>query len=278
MPEFSEKEILQLEKESTGIYMSGHPMTAYKDYAKKIHAAKTIDLLEADVNDKTSFYKSGQRVRILTILSAVKKKVTKNNTTMAFLQAEDVTGSIECVVFPKKMEQVADLLVEDNIVVIEGRLELSDDSASKISLDSIELAPSVEKLSGQGRAVSAPPPPDYTPIKRDIPLAPAKTYEETQAQQAPVQTAQPSAPVQSAQPVQKKSNRGLFLRLPGENCAELAQIMPMITEFSGPTPVHFYYNDSKKYNMETGIKTSVTASLYGKLQNILGNSNVVLKN
>lgn len=278
VPEFSEKEILQLEKESTGIYMSGHPMTAYKDYAKKIHAAKTIDLLEADVNDKTSFYKSGQRVRILTILSAVKKKVTKNNTTMAFLQAEDVTGSIECVVFPKKMEQVADLLVEDNIVVIEGRLELSDDSASKISLDSIELAPSVEKISGQGRAVSAPPPPDYTPIKRDIPLAPAKTYEETQAQQAPVQTAQPSAPVQSAQPVQKKSNRGLFLRLPGENCAELAQIMPMITEFSGPTPVHFYYNDSKKYNMETGIKTSVTASLYGKLQNILGNSNVVLKN
>lgn len=240
-------------------------MTAYKDYAKKIHAAKTIDLLEADVNDKTSFYKSGQRVRILTILSAVKKKVTKNNTTMAFLQAEDVTGSIECVVFPKKMEQVADLLVEDNIVVIEGRLELSDDSASKISLDSIELAPSVEQLSGSGRAVSAPPPPEYTPIKRDIPLAPAS------------EPASNSAP-QATSVQQKKSNRGLFLRLSSENCPEMAQIMPMITEFSGPTPVHFYYTDTKKYNMETGIKTSVTASLYGKLQNLLGNSNVVLKN
>lgn len=267
IPEFSEKEILQLEKESTGIYMSGHPMTAYKDYAKKIHAAKTIDLLEADVNDKSSFYKSGQRVRILTILSAVKKKVTKNNTTMAFLQAEDVTGSIECVVFPKKMEQVADLLVEDNIVVIEGRLELSDDSASKISLDSIELAPSVERIKGGGTA-SAPPPPEYTPIKRDIPLAPASQPAESAAT---VQTQ--AAPVQ-----QKKSTRGLFLRLPSENCSEISQIMPMITEFSGPTPVHFYYTDAKKYNMETGIKTSVTASLYGKLQNILGNSNVVLKN
>ena len=275
IPEFSEKEILQLEKESTGIYMSGHPMSAYKDYAKKIHAAKTIDLLEADVNDKSSFYKSGQRVRILTILSAVKKKVTKNNTTMAFLQAEDVTGSIECVVFPKKMEQIADLLVEDNIVVIEGRLELSDDSASKISLDSIELAPAVERLSGGGKSVSAPPPPEYTPIKRDIPLASA-----SETVSAPVQTpVQTSSPATQAAPAQqKKSNRGLFLRLPSDNCPELSQIMPMITEFSGPTPVHFYYTDAKKYNMSTGIKTSVTATLYGKLQKILGNSNVVLKN
>lgn len=275
IPEFSEKEILQLEKESTGIYMSGHPMSAYKDYAKKIHAAKTIDLLEADVNDKSSFYKSGQRVRILTILSAVKKKVTKNNTTMAFLQAEDVTGSIECVVFPKKMEQVADLLVEDNIVIIEGRLELSDDSASKISLDSIELAPAVERLSGGGKSVSAPPPPEYTPIKRDIPLA-SVSETESASVQTPVQT--PAPAVQTAPVQQKKSNRGLFLRLPSENCPELSQIMPMITEFSGPTPVHFYYTDTKKYNMSTGIKTSVTATLYGKLQKILGNSNVVLKN
>ena len=275
IPEFSEKEILQLEKESTGIYMSGHPMSAYKDYAKKIHAAKTIDLLEADVNDKSSFYKSGQRVRILTILSAVKKKVTKNNTTMAFLQAEDVTGSIECVVFPKKMEQIADLLVEDNIVVIEGRLELSDDSASKISLDSIELAPAVERLSGGGKSVSAPPPPEYTPIKRDIPLASASETVSAPVQ-TPVQTSSPAA--QNAPAQQKKSNRGLFLRLPSDNCPELSQIMPMITEFSGPTPVHFYYTDAKKYNMSTGIKTSVTATLYGKLQKILGNSNVVLKN
>ncbi len=264
--EYSEKEILQLEKEATGIYMSGHPMTAYKDYARKIHASKTIDLLEADVNDKSSPYKSGQRVKILTILSTVKKKVTKNNTTMAFLQAEDVTGSIECVVFPKKMEQIADLLVEDNIVVIEGRLELSDDSASKISLDSIELAPSLEQLSG-GK-VAAPPPPDYVPIKRDIPLS------------APIETTSvesKSDPVVAAT-TQKKSTRGLFLRFESETCGEFSKVMPMITQFSGPTDVYFYFNDTKRYNMQTGIKTSVTATLYAKLREVLGNSNVVLKN
>ena len=278
VPEFSEKEILQLEKESTGIYMSGHPMTAYKDYARRIHAAKTIDLLEADVNDKSSFYKNGHRVKILTILSTVKKKVTKNNTTMAFLQAEDVTGSIEVVVFPKKMEQVADLLVEDNIVVIEGRLELSDDSASKISLDSITLAPSLERLNGTAPVSSAPiPPPDYVPMKRDIPLPTGFNSDTASSEPASV-PARPAVSEKPAQPQQKKSTRGLFLRLPSEGCPEIEQIMPLITQFSGPTPVHFYYSDVDKYNMHTGISTSVTASLYGKLQNILGNSNVVLKN
>ena len=263
-----------MEKETTGLYMSGHPMTAYKDYARKIHAAKTIDLLEADVNDKSSFYKSGQRVKILTILSAVKKKVTKNNTTMAFLQAEDVTGSIEVVVFPKKMEQVADLLVEDNIVVIEGRLELSDDSASKLSLDSIELAPSLERLNGTATVAAAPPPPpDYVPMKRDIPLpTELKPEQSVSASSAPAQ----KPPVQNTQ--QKKSTRGLFLRFSSENCSELSQVMPLITQYSGPTPVHFYYTDANKYNMQTGISTSVTQALYVKLQNILGNSNVVLKN
>lgn len=264
--EFSEKEILQLEKESTGIYMSGHPMTPYKNYSKKIHAAKVIDLLEADVNDKMSRYKSGQRVRILTILSAVKKKVTKNNTTMGFLQAEDVTGSIEVVVFPKKMAQVGELLIEDSIVIIDGRLELKDDEEAKISLDAIEVAPSPEDVK-LGK-IAAPPPPDYKPIAREIPLS----HITGQA------TAERPTPVKTEAAPKKSSTRGLFLRIPSENSPEMEKVFSMVTTYSGPTTVYFYYNDTKKYNMQTGIKTSVTASLYGELQKLLGNSNVVLKN
>lgn len=271
LKEFSEKEILQLEKEATGIYMSGHPMTAYKSYARKIRAANVIDLLESDVNDPQSMYKTGQRVKILTILSTVKKKVTKNNTTMAFLQAEDVTGSIEVVVFPKKMLQIAELLIEDSIVIIEGRLELKDDEAAKISLDAIEVAPSQEEVK-MGK-IAAPPPPDYTPIAREIPVAVEYSEpEKPEPQAAPVSKKQ-TAPVQK-----KSSTRGLFLRIPSEDAPVMADVMAMVTEFSGPTTVHFYFTDANKYNLKTGISTSVTATLYGKLQNLLGNSNVVLKN
>ena len=89
LPEFTDKELLQFEKDSTGIYMSGHPMTDYKDYSRRVHAAKISDLLECDVNDKHSMYHSGQKIKIVAILSSVRKKITKSDTTMAFLQAED---------------------------------------------------------------------------------------------------------------------------------------------------------------------------------------------
>ncbi|MCD7828387.1 MAG: DNA polymerase III subunit alpha [Clostridiales bacterium] len=273
--EFSEKELLQLEKDSTGIYMSGHPMTAYKDYAKRIRAARIVDLLESDVNDKQSMYKDGTRVKILTILSTVKKKVTKSNTTMAFLQAEDVTGSIEVVVFPKKMLQIADLLVEDSIVIIEGRLELKDDEESKISLDSIEKAPSVEEL--KRKSARSVPPPEYTPLKpeystlkKDISLSGQADAKSAEGQKNKPENVQ-NAP-------KKGSKRGLFLRIPSANSPEMSKIMPMVTAYAGPTSVHFFYEDTNEYNLATGITTSVTSSLYGKLQEILGNRNVVLKN
>jgi hypothetical protein len=100
------------------------------------------------------------------------------------------------------MEQVADLLVEDNIVIIEGRLELSDDSESKLSLDSIELAPKTENLTAP--LPSAPPPPEYRPINRDIPLAVSyEPVEETHVS-ATVQTQ--SKPQSSTQ--KKSSTRG----------------------------------------------------------------------
>ena len=115
-------------------------MTDYKDYSRRVHAAKISDLLECDVNDKNSMYHSGQKIKIVAILSSVRKKITKSDTTMAFLQAEDVTGMINLIVFPKKFIQFAELLKEDNIVEIVGRLELSDDEDPKMSLDEITLA------------------------------------------------------------------------------------------------------------------------------------------
>ncbi|MBR5496609.1 MAG: hypothetical protein IKV76_01330, partial [Clostridia bacterium] len=134
------------------------------------------------------------------------------------------------------------------------------------------IAPSQEEVN-MGK-IAAPPPPDYKPIKRDIPLtAPAE------APVRPVEANPVPAPAKPAAPVQKKSStRGLFLRLPSADCPQMPTVLRMVTEFSGPTTVHFYYEDTKKYNMETGIKTSVTATLYGKLQQLLGSSNVVLKN
>ncbi len=302
LPEFSEKEILQLEKDATGIYMSGHPIAVYKNYIKLIKSVSIGDLLESDANDRNSPYKSGQKVKVLGILSSVKKKITKSNTTIAFLKVEDVTGSIEVVVFSKKMEDYSELLKEDGIVIIEGRLELRDDESPKITLDTLELAPPPEsvknidykndpipatasdvpsyknKTPNNGAPLNVPAESDAN--NDDIKNVPLKPSAETPIN--PNNIKNTDAKPGGSKPVSankgKTSKRGLFLRLPSESSPQMESVLSLVTQYEGPTNVYFYYSDAKFYNLQTGITTSVTAALYGKLQNLLGNSNVVLKN
>jgi len=274
--EFSEKQKLQYEKEATGIYISGHPMAAYKSYAKKIHADKVIDLISSDPNDKNADYKSGDRVNLLVILSQVKKKVTKSDTTMAFIQAEDVTGMIQVIAFPKKYLEYGEILKEDNVAQINGRLELSEDEAPKVTLDSIELMPDASEL--DTRKIAPPPMPSYL-THSNYNYANVSVNQKTPVSTETSEIKKTSEHVGDSEPKQKKSgSRGLFLRFSSKDDPALSEAEQMVKLKPGPTKVYFYYSDTKKYNLNTGIKSCVTANLYGRLQNLLGKSNVVLKN
>ena len=142
--EFGRLEMLNYEKETTGLYISGHPMAEYVGLSKQIKAAPVSDLLEA-AGDEVSPYKDGAFVKVFGIISSVKKKITKNDSTMAFVTVEDVTGSVEIIVFPKIYERYANMLSVGNVTVIKGRLSLRDDEDSKIVADSFEPCPKEEK-------------------------------------------------------------------------------------------------------------------------------------
>ena len=142
--EFPVPELLNLEKETTGLYISGHPMAQYTDISNGIKAARIIDLLEAE-NDESSVYKDSTAVKILGIITSVKRKTTKNDTTMAFLNIEDVTGGMEVIVFPKNYENSKMLLEVGNVVLLSGRLSLRDDEDAKIVADNFAPCPSAEK-------------------------------------------------------------------------------------------------------------------------------------
>ena len=98
--EFPAVEKLRMEKESTGLYLSGHPMMEYTDAAKKVKAARISDLLEAAQEYSTRYIDNSQ-VTLLGIVSSIKKKITKSDATMAFLSVEDMYGAIEVIVFPR---------------------------------------------------------------------------------------------------------------------------------------------------------------------------------
>ncbi|MBQ3149851.1 MAG: DNA polymerase III subunit alpha [Clostridia bacterium] len=134
--ELPHEELMAMEKETTGLYLSGHPMAKYADDAAALKAVRLSDIA-AEKDEMTSFY-DNQHVRVLGIITSVKKKITKNNDSMAFLTVEDMTGSVEVIVFPKTLSESGSFIQEGKIVLINGRISIREDEDTKIVCMSIE--------------------------------------------------------------------------------------------------------------------------------------------
>lgn len=134
--EFPENKILAMEKEVLGIYVSGHPLSAYEEILKRKTSCSSRDFM-VDTRDYENSLKDNQSVIIGGLISAVSIKYTKNNKQMAFLSIEDMHGIVEAVVFPNVYEKFSHLITEENVIIIEGRVNISDDENGKIICESI---------------------------------------------------------------------------------------------------------------------------------------------
>jgi DNA polymerase-3 subunit alpha len=150
-PEYDEKEKLSMEKEMLGIYISGHPLEKMR---AQIEAKTTINSLklrelsepsEIEEDEKVTEYQDGQNVIYAGIVTSVKKKYTKNNTIMAFVTIEDLYGTTEFIVFDSCYRQCSDILVNDNIVEVEGRLSIREDEEPKIVARTIKEFAEIKK-------------------------------------------------------------------------------------------------------------------------------------
>ncbi len=273
--EFPEKQRLAMEKETTGLYMSGHPMTEHQRLAQSLGSAKTSDIISSSVTEPDSPYKDGDKVRLLGILATVRKKITKNDTTMAFLTMEDVYGSVEVLVFPKKFDKYGQLFAEDEIVLLTGKVSLRDDEIPKLLCE--EVVPLREIPDDEAYLQNYKLPETdytlrqsaYTAYEKNAPVNAAAS--EPSVTEVPRQT-QP----QTVQP-QKKTNRGLFLRVSSANGQDSQRAVKMCSIFEGNIPVILYYQDTKQYNFSTGFTTANNEDLINGLKKLLGEQNVVLK-
>ena len=127
MAEFSKQERMTMEKETTGIYLSGHPMDDYRKYLKNTHVVPIADLM-----DEEKHYADDQIVSVAGIVQSVKMKTTRNNSVMAYLTVEDDTASMEMLAFSSAINQYGGYLRENSPVVITGRLSLRDDKEPQI--------------------------------------------------------------------------------------------------------------------------------------------------
>ena len=132
LAEYTPAELLQQEKEVSGLYLSGHPLDAYREKSARIgsHTIKDLTGEDAHVQD-------GEKVRIVCAVVKNRMMTTKSNSMMAFTSVEDLTGTMEVIVFPKVLDRFRDAIQENAVVVIDGRLSVREDEASKLLADSI---------------------------------------------------------------------------------------------------------------------------------------------
>ena len=127
MPEKSRAELMSMEKETTGIYISGHPMDDYRKFLQNTHVVPIGNLM-----DEESRFQDDQIVSVAGIVQNVKMKTTRNNSMMAYVTVEDDTASIEMLAFSNVLSQYGGYLRENSAVVITGRLSLRDDKEPQI--------------------------------------------------------------------------------------------------------------------------------------------------
>ncbi len=147
--EFPKNELLKMEKEMTGLYLSGHPLDKYESVINSLGYAHTIDLLEAG-GDGFSFYKDQSKVTIAGIISHITLKQTRNGKNMAFVTIEDLLGSLEIIVFPNILERYSDFLIQGGVITVSGTLSIEEEKEPKVLADEIGGAP-VKKQSAQIR-------------------------------------------------------------------------------------------------------------------------------
>ncbi len=128
LEEFSKAELLFMENEVAGMYLSGHPISEYDGYIDAIKADKIGDI----INQESNKYHDQGKVKVVCIVSKVKNQVTRNNQMMAFIQVEDRYGSTEVVVFPNVYAKYGGLLMVGNVVEIHGNISHKEDEEPKI--------------------------------------------------------------------------------------------------------------------------------------------------
>lgn len=242
IPEVSKRELLAMEKETTGLYLSGHPMDEYRDLARQAQAASVRQIIDDLSGESTQpQYKDGMTVHLACVITAVRLKSTKNGSMMAYVTVEDESAAIELVVFPRSLQQCGAYLTEDSAVLLTGKIDAREDEAPKILLN--EAQPLTEA------AVAS-----------------------MQSREHPQQSVYTDA--QAARMAPQK----LYLRISSMQSVEWPQIKDILVTQPGDTPVYLYPTDTKKKTLAARrYWCQPDVPFLEKLRFLLGEEDVIIK-
>ena len=257
IPDFPLRTKLNHEKNVTGLYITGHPLSEYTDALSRMttSTAQLAELLEGE-DHGLSF--DGQTVHMGGILTEVRQKATKAGNLMGFATLEDLTGTIEALVFPKVLERVSTELQPDEAVILTGRLSIREDEEPKLLLDTVEPLLTNAEYAEAKKNGPLSPVPGMKPVSRERAARPAAKAPET-----PADT--PILP-----------GKTLYLRLPSDSAIEM--VKPVLAANRGELPVVLYIESTgAKLRAPQELFVRPTQKFLDRLSDMLGAKNVVLK-
>ena len=247
--DFTLQQKLEMERDITGLYLSGHPIEKYTDFAKKISSASITDILES--KDGHGKYKDNQQVILVAVINSFKLKTTRNNSTMAFAMIEDILGTAEMIIFPKTLQEHAALLKEGNIIVIRGKINFKDDEDVKIICENVVI------------------PEEYD--------ASRFSYEDYSRNGNYNKNTKP-AENKEQKPAAKKNKPGLYIRVNSREDDQFKQAFAVTGIFEGDFPLYIFQRDTKKLMLAPRVNwVELNDVMISQLKKILGDENVAVR-
>jgi DNA polymerase-3 subunit alpha len=235
--EVSKRQKLSWERELLGIFVSDHPLSSYQDFIKNY--STPITQLNGDHD--------GKQARVSGIITKIHKILTRNGEQMIFATIEDMQKSMEAVVFPKKYADNSEIWHEDNVVMVEGKIN-NKDGALKILVDKVEEIGEQMTMIGQ----------------------PLKAHNDNAFWRKKVE--KPKKVIQN-------EIKKLYLSIPNQGSKEiLSAIKEIILKYPGDHPVVLkLFTNGNSQMVETKTKVRLAKAMMNQLRELLGKSKVFIK-
>lgn len=248
--EFSSRELMAMEKEVTGLYLSGHPMDDYRALSAKLGAAPIGAIMASfDGTDEGKYY-DNQNVTLTGIVTSVKTKTTKNNSLMAYVTLEDTTGSIEMLVFQRTLDEWRSGIPESTPVIVKGRISVRDEKEPQI------ICATMIELNEESAAAAA--------------RQSGNNYNDRRYQvKAPSEPAARTALPSSSSPV-----KTLYARFARPEDKEYERLKLILIMFPGNDKLVIHFSETKQ---TFSTRCVIHPALISELKRMLGDENVILK-
>ena len=246
--EYNQMELLNMEKESIGFFISGHPMDEYEEIIRNVATHNTMKL--ADVSNNA-------RVKIAGLISQNQPRLTKKGDSMSIFNLEDKMGSVRCLAFPRAYAECRSFLQDGAVVLVDGKAQVEEERVT-IFVDSVHLLTDLELL-------DAPKSQELPPEKPD---EKNRYYGKRNGNGGAS-----GKPRNSSKVGQAKSKGVLYVRV--ENSSRLKDLKSYAKEYPGAIDLIPYYMETERYHRGLGIMVGTEA--VSALKENFGEKNVVLR-